>query len=138
MPRQSVVITAAVIWLAGGIILLLKGGSLLWHAIELWPDEVWSWLAVPAGLLIGSIKKELLFGKACAKNLDRIDAIEDPQIWQAYRPRFYLFLTAMIFLGATLSRLAEGNYAGLLAVAVLDFSLATALLWSSRQFWTRR
>lgn len=117
--------------------LLLKGGGLLWEALELRPNEVWGWLALPAGLLIGGIKTELIFERACLRNLDRIDTIEAPQIWQAYRPRFYLFLAAMILLGASLSRLAQGNYAGLLAVAVLDFSLATALLASSRQFRAR-
>ena len=117
--------------------LLLKGGSLLWEALELRPNEIWNWLALPAGLLIGGIKTALIFEKACLRNLDRIDAIEEPRIWRAYRPRFYLFLAAMILLGATLSGLAKGNYAGLLAVAVLDFSLATGLLASSRQFWAR-
>ena len=50
----------------------------------------------------------------------------------------YLFLAAMIILGGTLSGLAQGNYAGLVAMAVLDFSLATALLASGRLFWTHR
>ena len=117
--------------------LLLKGGSLLWEAVELRPNEIWNWLALPVGLLFGGIKTELLFERACLKNLERIDAIEGPRIWQAYRPRFYLFLAAMILLGATLSGLAQGNYVGLLAVAVLDFSLATALLASSRHFQPR-
>jgi hypothetical protein len=108
------------------------------QALALRPDSSWAWLAIPAGLVIGGIKTELIFEKACLKNLMRIDALEQPKIWQAYRPGFYLFLVAMIVLGATLSRLALGNYGGLLAMAVLDFSLATALLGSGRLFWTRR
>lgn len=137
MSRHSVRIAAAAIWFSGGIVLLLKGGSLLLQALALRPDEIWTWLAIPAGLLIGGIKTELIFEKACLKNLERIDALEQPRIWQAYRPGFYLFLTAMIVLGGSLSGLAQGNYGGLFAVAVLDFSLATALLGSGRRFWKR-
>lgn len=129
---------AAVIWLSGAIVLALKGGSLLMQALALRPDEIWSWLTIPAGLLIGGIKTELIFEKACLRNLARIDALERPRIWHAYRPGFYAFLIAMIALGATLSRLAAGNYAGLLAMATLDFSLATALLGSGRLFWKQR
>lgn len=126
---------AATVWFSGAVVLLFKGVSLLAQALALRPDTVWTWLAIPAGLLIGGIKTELIFEKACVKNLDRIAKLEQPKIWQAYRPGFYLFLTAMIILGTTLSRLAIGNYAGLLAMAVLDFSLATALLGSGRLFW---
>jgi len=42
----------------------------------------------------------------------------------------------MIATGATLSRLAHGNFAALLSVAALDIALATALLSSSVIFWT--
>jgi len=138
MSRSTLKIIAAAVWFSGGVVLLLKGSGLLMQALALRPDSSWAWLAIPAGLVIGGIKTELIFEKACLKNLMRIDALEQPKIWQAYRPGFYLFLVAMIVLGATLSRLALGNYGGLLAMAVLDFSLATALLGSGRLFWTRR
>ena len=138
MTHDLTKFTAGAIWLSGGIVLLLKGGSLLAQALALRPGESWTWLAIPAGLLIGGIKTELIFEKACRRNLDRIAALEKPRIWQAYRPGFYLFLVAMIALGATLSGLAIGNFGGLMAMAVLDFSLATALLGSGRLFWTHR
>jgi len=129
---------AAAIWLSGAAVLAFKGASLLTQALALRPDIIWTWLTIPAGLLIGGIKTELIFEKACLQNLTRIEALEQPKIWQAYRTGFYVFLIAMIALGATLSRLATGNYAGLLAMATLDFSLATALLGSGRLFWTHR
>ena len=102
------------------------------------PDSLWTWLAIPAGLVIGGIKTELIFERACVRNLERIAGLQQPRIWQAYRPGFYLFLTTMIILAGTLSRLAEGNYAGLLAMALLDFSLATALAAGGRPFWRHR
>jgi len=41
----------------------------------------------------------------------------------------------MILLGATLSRIAQGNYISLISVAALDISIGTALLLSSKEFW---
>lgn len=137
MPRNDLKLIAGLVWFSGAVVLLLKGTSLLVQARALQPDNDWVWLAIPAGLLIGGIKTELIFEKACIRNLERIAGLDQPRIWQAYRPGFYLFLTTMVILGATLSRLAEGHYAGILAMAVLDFSLATALLGGGRPFWTR-
>lgn len=135
MSRNNLKLVAATVWFSGAVVLLAKGGSLLAQALALRPDTIWTWLAIPAGLLIGGLKAELLFERACIRNLDRIAELEQPKIWQAYRPGFYLFLTAMIILGTILSRSAIGNYAGLLAMATLDFSLAAALLGSGRLFW---
>ena len=138
IDQNTLRLVAGAIWLSGAIVLLVKGTSLLLQAAVLWPDYHWTWLAIPAGLLIGGIKTELIFEKACRRNLDRITELGEPKIWQAYRPGFYLFLAAMIVLGGALSNLAQGNYGGLAAMAVLDFSLATALLGSGRLFWTHR
>lgn len=91
-----------------------------------------------AGLIIGTLKVEFLFNRFCRKNLDRIDALVQPKLWQFFRPGFFLFLGAMILLGATLSRLALDNYPLLIGVIVLDFSLAMALLGSSLVFWKQR
>ena len=137
ISRNNLKLAAGVLWFSGSLVLLLKGGSLLAQALELRPAESWTWLAVPAGLIIGGIKTELIFGKVCRKNLDRISKLEQPKIWHAYRPGFYVFLAAMILLGGTLSSAAIGNYAGLMAMAILDFSLATALLGGGRFFWQR-
>ena len=138
MTRHNLKVVAGVVWFSGAIVLAVKGSSLLMQAIALRPDQTWAWLAIPASLLIGAIKTVLIFEKACLKNLDRIAKLKQPKIWQAYRPGFYLFLVAMIILGGTLSRLAIGNFNGLMAMTVVDFSLATALLGSGRRFWTHR
>ena len=131
-------LVAGIIWFVGGIILLLKGSSLLLQANALRPGLAWTWLAIPAGLLIGGIKTGWIFDKACRRNLDRIASLDHGRLWQAYRPRFYLFLVLMISLAGLLSRQAQGHFAGLMAVAILDFSLATALFGSGRLFWTHR
>jgi len=41
----------------------------------------------------------------------------------------------MILTGATLSRMAHGNYPFLIGVAIVDFSISVALLGSSYVFW---
>ena len=128
---RSVKILAALVWCIGGGVLLWKGSSLLTEADALNPQFIWSWAAGAIGLAIGGVKARYLFSKACRKNLRRIDALERPRFWQCFRPRFVLFLAAMIAAGATLSRLAHGSYGFLIGVAILDLSIGTALLGSS-------
>ena len=131
-------ILAALVWYVGGIVLLLKGSSLLVEAEALKPEQNWLWLAAVAGLFLGGLKARLLFSASCRKNLDRIAALERPKLWQFFRPGFFVMLTVMILAGATLSRLAHNNYPFLIGVGTLDLSLATALLGSSYVFWKHK
>ena len=135
---RSLKILAALVWYIGGFVLLLKGTSLLREAEALQPGQIWTWIAVIAGLLIGSVKARFLFSKSCRKNLVRIDGLQHPKIWQFFRPRFFVFLMLMILAGTTLSRLAHGNYPFLIGVAIVDFSISVALLGSSYIFWTHK
>jgi hypothetical protein len=134
---RTLKILAAAVWYIGGIVLLLKGGSLLFEAAELKPHLGWPAAAVVAGLLIGGLKGRFLFSKSCERNLARISRLQQPRIWQFYRPWFFPALLLMILTGATLARLAHGDYAFLMAVAILDLSIATALFASSYVFWKR-
>ncbi len=132
---RSLKILAAALWYSGGLVLLLKGGSLLWQAMDLRQGLAWPALGVISAVLIGSLKVRFIFSNSCRKNLRRIEALPQPRLWQFYRPGFLLFLCAMIVLGRYLSVSAQGNYVGLLGMATLDLSLATALLGSSYVFW---
>jgi len=134
VSKSTLRIVSGFVWFSGAIVLLLKGASLFAQAVALKPGEPWSWLAVAAAFLIGGAKAQYLFGGFCRKNLDRIADLDDPQLWQAFRPGFYVFLTTMILLGATLSRLAIGIYPALMALVILDISIAIALLGSIRVF----
>ncbi len=135
---RTLQILSAVVWYIGGVVLLVKGGSLLSEAAALQPARSWPVVAVVAGLIAGSLQGRFLFRKSCQKNLDRIARLQRPRIWEFFRPGFFLALLLMILTAATLSRLAHGNYAFLIAVALLDLSIATALLVSSYVFWKRR
>jgi len=134
VSKRTLKIVSGLVWLSGAVVLLLKGASLFAQAIALQPGETWSWLAVAGAILIGGARARYLFGGFCRKKLVRIAALDDPQLWQAFRPGFYLFLTAMVLLGATLSSLAVGSYPALMAMVILDISIAVALLGSIRVF----
>lgn len=128
-------ILAALVWVVGGIVLVLKGSSLLLEAKAIEPDLMWPWVVVVGALLLGGVKARYLFSKSCRKNLARIAALSEPKLWQFFRPGFFLALALMIATGATLSRLAAGYYVPLLIVALLDLSIGIALLASSVMFW---
>jgi hypothetical protein len=138
VSARTLNILAALIWYAGGIVLLLKGGSLLIEAEALEPGQIWPWLAAILALFLGGWKARFIFGKSIKRNLARIAALDRSKIWQFFSLGFLLALAAMIFAGASLSRLAHGNYLLLIAVAVLDLAIAVALLGSSIIYWQQR
>ncbi|MBT3313247.1 MAG: hypothetical protein HN390_01405 [Anaerolineae bacterium] len=136
--RRTLKILAILLWIIGGVMLIRKASELVLEAHALQSTSPWIWLAIASGIFLGSLKAKYLFRKACKKNLTRIDALQEPKLWQFYRPQFFFFLATMIALGTTLSRLAHGNFPFLLSVAVLDLSIATALLGSSIVFWQEK
>jgi hypothetical protein len=129
---------AALVWLIGAFVLLVKSQSLILEAIHLQPGWLWPGLAVGSGLIIGALKGKFIFSKSCHKNISRIASLPRPRLWQFFSPRFFLLLSLMIATGVTLSRLAEGQYLFLLGVAALDLTIAVALLGSSVVFWHRQ
>lgn len=131
-------IMAAFVWCLGGIILLMKGGSLLAGSASLFPGPVWPWVTAVAGLLLGVIKGRFIFSRNCKKNLKRISSLKNPRIWQFFSPGFFLFLLLMITAGVVLSRLAHTAFPILVGVAVLDLAVGVALLASSRVFWEQK
>ena len=138
VSTRSLKILAALIWYIGGAILLIKGRSLLLEADALKPEAGWLWLAAGAGIFFGGLKAKFIFTRSCQRNLDRIDALDRPRVWQFFSPRFFVALTVMISAGVTLSRLAHNNYSFLIGVAILDLSIGAALLGGSYVFWKQK
>lgn len=136
--HRQLKILAAILWMTGGVVLVFKAAALLSEAQALNVTGIWHWLAIVIGLSIGLIKVKFIFRHVCKKNLQRIERLEYPKMWHFYRPGFFLFLALMISTGATLSRMAHGDYSMLIAVAILDLSVATALLGSSPVFYASR
>jgi hypothetical protein len=135
---RSLNFLAAFVWYVGALALLVKGSSLLIEAEALNPRQGWPWLSVAVSLAAGGLKARFLFSRSCQKNLDRIAALEEPRLWQFFRPGFFAALAVMIATGASLSRLAHGDYAFLIAVAALDLAIGTALLASGQVFWKQK
>lgn len=129
-------LVAAAVWYGGSIALVLKAWALLDAAHTLRPSRTAVLAIVAAGIVLGALKARFFFLPACRRNLRRIAALRRPQPWQCYRPAFFAFLALMIGLGTTLSRAAAGSHGLLLGVALLDLSIATALLGGGLGFWS--
>jgi len=134
---QTLILLAGLVWYGGAIALLLKTVQLLHAAQAQHADQIWPWLAIMTGLLLGFLRGRFLFGRACTRNIQRIRALERPRIWQFFRPHFFILLAGMILLGRFLSHRAQNHYGLLLSVAALDLSIAVALLGSSVTFWKK-
>lgn len=137
VSHKTLKLVSAIIWNCGGIVLILKGGQALLAAHSIHPGNTWLSLAVIAGFSFGLLKAKFIFVRAYRKNLQRITALTSPRLWHCYRVRFFAFLATMILLGGTLSRMAEGDFTFLIAVAIVDLSIAVALLVSSVVIWNR-
>jgi len=135
---QTLKLLASLVWYSGAIILSYKSISMLSEAHAINPAQLQTWLTIAAGLLFGAIKAKYLFTKVCIKNLNRIEALKKPKLWEFYRIRFFIFLITMIVMGSFLSQQAHGNYSMLLTMALIEISLATALLGSSFCFWKKQ
>lgn len=134
VSQRTLVVLAALIWLAGGVALLLKGSDLWSEAREMRPGDLWLWFAIVGGVVFGSLKIHYIFTPACRRNLERIASLDDPKLWLFYRPTFFIALALMIAVGATASNGARGNFTLLVTVATIDFSIGIALLGSSVSF----
>ena len=135
---RTLVLQASLVWYSGAVVLFFKSSRLLLEALSINSNLIWICLAVLSGLLIGIIKAKYLFMRLCIKNLKRIEALRKPELWQFYRIRFFIFLLSMILLSSFISRLAHGNYPALVTMAIVEISIATALLGSSNCFWKKK
>ena len=135
--KRTLIFLAAAVWYIGGVMLFRSGVELIRSAVDLKPGWAWPWLAVLAGLILGIIQAKAIFTRSCRKNLHRINSLEDPRIWQFYRPGFFLALAIMITSGILLNHWAQGYYFYMLGVAGLDFALTVSLLGSSYVYWIK-
>jgi len=137
VSQRTLIMIVAMIWYAGGIVLLLKGSALIINAYEMNAESIGSVVAAFVGIGAGIIKGRILFSRSCKKNIERIKAISYPRVWQCFRPGMLLFLSIIIPAGAWMSRASAGNYMFLCVVGSLDLSISFALLTSSVVFWKK-
>jgi hypothetical protein len=119
--------------------MLLRGGlELVTQARELRPGSAWHWLFIGLGVVLGIVQALTIFTRSCRRNIQRIRELEDPRLWEFYRPGFFLALVGMISVGVLLDYLSQGIYVFMLVVAGLDFALTISLLGSSLIFWKEK
>jgi hypothetical protein len=134
--KKVLVVLAAIVWYLGGIILFRSGYELIDMAIVLRPGFIWPGIFILLGISLGIVQAATIFSRSCRRNIDRISQLEDPRIWQFFRPGFFLALAVMITTGILLDHFSKGNYFFMLGVAAIDFALTISLLGSSYVFWT--
>ena len=126
---------AFLVWSSGAVVMYYKSSVMLLEAESINPGTFWIGLAILSGLVIGFIKAKYLFRRLCLNNLKRINSLDNPKLWNFFRLRFFVFLVTMIALGLFISAKAQGNYSLLIAMAIVELSIATALLGSISCFW---
>ena len=134
--KKTLVYLAAAVWYIGGIMLFRSGLELVIQAHELKEGTLWPAIFITSGIVGGIIQVIFIFRHSCRKNMRRINLLNDPRLWQFYRPGFFMALAIMITSGILLNHFAQGYYYYMLAVAAVDFALTTSLLGSSYVFWT--
>ena len=136
--KKTLIWLAAIIWYIGAVMLFRGGLELIAQTREMRPESAWHWLFIFLGLILGVVQASTIFGRSCRKNIQRIHELDDPRLWQFFRPGFFLALIAMISSGVLLDVLSQGKYFFMLVVAGLDFALTISLLGSSLFFWKDR
>lgn len=134
--KQALIILAASVWIIGGVILLRSGLQLLQQARTLDPAGGWVWAFLGPGILLGVFQAATIFSRSCRRNIRRIKQLQDPRLWQFFRPGFFLALAGMISTGVLLDHFSRESYYFTLFVASLDIALTISLLGSSYVFWT--
>jgi hypothetical protein len=136
--KKTLKLLALLVWYIGFVALSLKSYKLFWEAYSIDNNMLYLVVFLLLGVLLSLLKTKYIFIKSCQKNLERIDALKEPKIWNFYRFRFFLFLVGVISLGAGFSHLASENYLFLLLVGVIDMALALELFFSSFEFFRKR
>jgi len=135
--KTALKMLAMLVWYIGFIALALKSYALFAEAYTIDSNLYLLVAILLAGLLLSLLKTRYIFAPACRKNLARIEALDQPRIWQFNRVGFFLFLAGVISLGAWLSRMAAGDYAFLVSVGVVDMALSLALFFSGFVFFEK-
>ncbi len=122
---------ALAFWYLGAVILIWKGHSLTQSAIQIESDILNYLTILIIGISIAIIKTKFVFINSCHKNINRILSLNNIRWWNFFSGKFVIALIVMISAGTLLSRFAQGQYYFLITMAILDFSIGFALVFSS-------
>ena len=133
--KKTLKTLALLVWYIGFVALSLKSYKLFNEAYTINNNLTYLITFLLLGFLLSLLKTKYIFTHSCQKNLQRIEALKNPKIWQFYRTGFFLFLIGVISLGGFLSHEASGNYYFLISVGVVDMALALALFFQDFNFF---
>ncbi len=133
--KKTLKTLALLVWYIGFIALSLKSYKLFNEAYTINNNLTYLIVFLLLGFILSLLKTKYIFRKSCQRNLERIEQLKNPKIWQFYRVGFFIFLIGVISLGAFLSHQASGNYYFLVSVGMIDMALALALFFSSFEFF---
>jgi hypothetical protein len=136
--QKQLKIISAIFIIAGGIILFIKGYLMLKDAISIKPDIEIISLVMASAFIVGLLKNKFIMTKFNLHNIDRINNMENPKLYDFFELKFFFYLGLMIIAGIVLSGIAEGDYNLLLIVGGIDLALSTALLKSSILFFNEK
>lgn len=121
------------LWLFGGVMLVWLGSTRFSQAVALSPDTpTWQLLAVVAvALLIGWLKGRFILRKTSQRNIDRLNALHEPQRpVHVYGLRSWIVIAVMIGLSVAL------NFAPILLIwrAAINIAIGAGLVASSAYY----
>ncbi|MDH4378638.1 MAG: hypothetical protein QE263_01860 [Vampirovibrionales bacterium] len=130
LGKTGLIRLAQWLWLAGGVSLLLAGVNRLSGSMGEISQPVLLGSLVVA-VIIGAAKGRFVLGKTAKRNLDRLNAITEPQkLVHVYNTRSWIMIGLMLVISASLTWFA----APMLWRGVVNVAVGLALMVSSRVY----
>ena len=134
LGKTGLIRLAQWLWLLGGVSLLLAGVNRLSSVMGGSMGEISQPVLIGslvAAVVIGSAKGRFVLGKTAQRNLDRLNAITEPQkLVQVYALRSWIMIGLMLLISASLTWLN----APMLWRGVVNVAVGLALMVSSRVY----
>jgi hypothetical protein len=129
VSRQTLVLTAAVVWSAVGVGLAVRAA--LWFAAS---GRGWVWLA-PLALVVGLLKGRFLLIRLAARNVERLRLLSPHKericLFAFQSVQSFLIVLGMIGLGIVLRHTSLSRE----ALATVYLAVGTALFLASFRYW---
>lgn len=127
--ERTQLLAAALMWLIGASILLVRGAAYL-------SDRYWHAWALAAGLALGVFKSRVLLDRVARKAVDRIRARGRASFFGFFSVRSWGLVALMMGAGMLLRRLVvHPDIVGAGIMGAVYIGVGTALVLADRVFW---
>tara|TARA_R110002072_G_scaffold207356_6_gene364958 strand:- start:486 stop:1970 length:1485 start_codon:yes stop_codon:yes gene_type:complete len=117
---------AGIIWLLVGAMLIRKGVTGFDNT-----STLGIWIALPVGLVIGSLKGKYVLSRTARRNRRRIRALAEPKLWNVFTVKFLILIALMIGLAQGLQALAEAGHFSWAALVGIRLGIGAGLMVSA-------